>query len=79
MIYKYMNAKWREILVKFISFGALLGLFYSFIMPMEIGIMNALAIPPFYIYEPVFIKILKLLFLIPLLVLWFIIFQNKQK
>ena len=65
--------------MKLLTFGAFSGLFFSFIMPIEIGEINALAMPPFYLYEPKLIKILKLLILIPLLVFWFIIFKRTKK
>ena len=78
-LYYFLGNKWRDILMKLLTFGALLGLFFSFVMPFEINAINALAIPPFYIYEPVFIKVLKLLVLFPLLLIWFVLFKAIKK
>tara|TARA_B100000795_G_scaffold268666_1_gene256133 strand:+ start:1241 stop:3700 length:2460 start_codon:yes stop_codon:yes gene_type:complete len=79
ILYRFLGAKWQDISMKLISFGAFSGLFFSFIMPIELEKISALAFPLFNINEAIFIKILKLLTLIPLLALWLIIFHKIKK
>ena len=79
ILYRFINNKWRDILMRLIAFGAFSGLFFSFIMPFEIEKINALAIPPFYIYESIVMKLFKLSLLIPLIILWFILFNKIKK
>tara|TARA_B100000787_G_C16193721_1_gene299223 strand:+ start:339 stop:2828 length:2490 start_codon:yes stop_codon:yes gene_type:complete len=78
-LYYFLGNKWRDIAMKLLTFGALVGLFFSFVMPFEINKINALSIPLFSVYESVTIKVLKLFALFPLLLIWFVIFKTIKK
>ena len=78
-IYYFLSRKWRHLFIILASFGALSGLFFAFIMPMEIEQIASLSFPSFFIPESIIIKIIKLLLVAFLFVVWFFIFKKIRK
>jgi YidC/Oxa1 family membrane protein insertase len=79
IIYYFLSKKLRSIVTILATFGALSGLFFAFIMPFEMGPLNAMAMPDFQYFGSTGYKLVKLLLLLLLMTVWFFIFKKIKK
>jgi YidC/Oxa1 family membrane protein insertase len=80
IVYYFLPKKWRNIVTILTTFAALSGLFFAFIMPFEMGQLNAMVFPDFENPEDTTIsKLVELLLLLLAMIVWFLIFKKIRK
>ncbi len=78
LIYRLLPIKIKQFFTVFVSFLAVSGLFYSFIMPFDVGQVKSLIIPSFYITQPAILKALQLVPWVFLFIIWVFLFKKSK-
>ena len=77
IIYYLLPKKWRNVATILATFGAFSGLFFAFIMPSEIGRLNAMVMPNFHHMAGVVVDTFVQFLL--LIIIWFFVFRKIRK
>jgi YidC/Oxa1 family membrane protein insertase len=78
VVYYFLPKKWRQVVTILVTFSALSGLFYAFLIPFEVINIKSLSIPHFFIFEHQWYKWGKVFFIFLLLALWFLIYKKVK-
>jgi len=77
--YYFLPKKWRNFVTTCSSFGALSGLFFAMIMPLEMKPINAMVMPHFPTFGTTPGKIAELLFFLFTMIIFFFIFNKIRR
>lgn len=77
IIYYLIPKKWRNVATMLATFGAFSGLFFAFMMPAELGRLNAMVMPNFHhMAGVVVVTFVQFLFF---MIIWFFVFRKIRK